>query len=133
MMCRTQAREAAHKPPPPSGERGDGKAALYARLLDPNSDWPEPQLKGDHLEAVMREWAPSSPPSSPGGGGAASSKKKRGKGTSGSKRLPVAGVRGGVEARDEPSEVNQDVGELLGQAISPHKDTHIGGAGFGAR
>lgn len=29
-----------------------------AQATDPNSDWPEPALKGAHLEGEMRRWLP---------------------------------------------------------------------------
>ncbi|KAG2454939.1 hypothetical protein HYH02_000767 [Chlamydomonas schloesseri] len=114
----------------PAAERD----SLYKRLMDPHSDFPEPALKGEHLNKVMNDWMPSgaSPASSP-------SKKKGGSKTHGSKRLPVAGVRGGVEAKDEPNDVNHDVGEFHAKVISSHGHAHtaasasgFGGGGEGA-
>ncbi len=29
---------------------------MYARLLDPKSDWPEPALTGEHMQQEMRRW-----------------------------------------------------------------------------
>ncbi|KXZ48624.1 hypothetical protein GPECTOR_26g527 [Gonium pectorale] len=160
---RWSAREAAHQPDP-SSPRDSGKESLYAKLLDPNSDFPEPALQGDHLKAAMRDWLPSAPtsPSSRrhhkkkggtaatasasagGGGGGGGGDEARGAdaaaeaggsgGGGGGKRLPVAGVRGGVEARDAPNEVNQDVGEFLATTVSPHGHAHTArgvASGFG--
>ncbi|PNW84662.1 hypothetical protein CHLRE_03g153550v5 [Chlamydomonas reinhardtii] len=117
------------------GGSGDTHSAperdsLYKKLMDPHSDFPEPALKGEHLNKVMNDWLPSSPVSP-------SKKKSKAHGT---KRLPVAGVRGGVEAKDEPNDVNHDVGEFHAKVISPHGHAHtaagvasgFGGGGEGA-
>ncbi|GLC42556.1 hypothetical protein PLESTB_001113600 [Pleodorina starrii] len=136
-----KVREVAHKPPTDeaTASRERSKDEFYSKALDPSSDWPEPALKGDHLKQVMDAWMPS-PPTSPGGSGGGKHRKKGGAagaspggGQGGGKRLPVAGVRSGVEVRDEPNDVNHDVGEFMAKTVSPHGHTHTarGAGGFG--
>ncbi|KAL6759722.1 hypothetical protein V8C86DRAFT_2567766 [Haematococcus lacustris] len=39
------------------------KSNLVDRVMDPNSDWPEPALKGEHLAKEKARWLPA--PTSP--------------------------------------------------------------------
>jgi len=53
-------------------EELEARNNIFDRASDPNSDWPEPPLKGDHLEKEMARWMPhlqtlSKSPKSPGG------------------------------------------------------------------
>ncbi|EFJ48723.1 hypothetical protein VOLCADRAFT_90507 [Volvox carteri f. nagariensis] len=63
-----KAREVGHKAPSVDADTTSGgvdKAAMYARLLDPSSDWPEPALKGEHLKQVMDRLSPPTATSTP--------------------------------------------------------------------
>ncbi|KAG2498351.1 hypothetical protein HYH03_003610 [Edaphochlamys debaryana] len=139
---------------PPEAEHAHDDT--YNRVMDPNSDFPEPALKGEHLQSVMKCWMPSPPTSPPGGtsGGAKTRKHtgggdgsggggqslaatvpySGGAGMGGGKHLPMKGVRGGVEVRDDPNQINHDVREFLAKEISPHGHAHTArgvGGGYG--
>ena len=32
----------------------DSQEHMYRKVMDPNSDWPEPALKGEHLQRVLK-------------------------------------------------------------------------------
>jgi hypothetical protein len=36
----------------------ESRSDIYAKLADPNSDWPEPRLQGGHVDDVKAHWLP---------------------------------------------------------------------------
>lgn len=102
--------------------------AMYARLLDPKSNWPEPPLTGEHMQQEMRRWLPS-PPTSPSGGS-----KHKGKGRKGGQQHQAPMSHGGPgNTRDEVNAVNAEVGTFMNETLSPHGHAHTaaGASGYG--